>query len=336
MFSIAKMKSVLCLLLFCFAVSSIPLEVSAQTQFVSSNTKLVTNPVYPRPQSSTTVTLEAFSNDLTGAKITWYVDGVAQSSFENARSISILTGNAGENTTVSAVVTYHSGWSETVRTTIAPTVIDLIVEPQTTAPDFYKGKTLPSAGSSVRLVAIPQLFVGNTQLDPENLVYTWSANGKTLFGGPQTGKSDATILMPNAGALTIILTVSTQDGLRKANTSQTIRSEQPHTAFYEDTSLYGIIPLAPTNFIVSKEEITVRAEPYNMSLGSFGNAKRIWELNGRRIDNPSGDPELITLRKNNSTAAANISYSIESLGGSFQYADNSFKISFTGDSFVSN
>lgn len=323
-----------CFLSFAFLFSGT--SAIAQTQFVSSNTKLVTNPLYPRPQSSTTVTLEAFSNDLTGAKITWYVDGTLQSTSQDARSISIFTGEAGENTTISATVTYRTGWSETVRTTISPTIIDLVIEPQTTAPDFYKGKTLPSAGSTVRLVAIPQLFVGGTQIPPENLVYTWSANGKTLFGGPQTGKSDATVVMPNAGALTIILTVGTQDGSRKANTSQTIRSEQPRTAFYEDTSLYGLIPLSPEDFIVSKEEITVRAVPYYMSLGSFGNAKRTWKLNGRTIDNPSGDQELITLRKNNSDAVATVSYSIEALGGSFQYANDSFKLSFTGDSFVSN
>ncbi|HEY0964402.1 MAG TPA: hypothetical protein VGE31_01260, partial [Candidatus Paceibacterota bacterium] len=111
-------------------------------------------PEYPNPGDEFTVTLNDYQSSNYGAKIDWTVNGMTKGDSTNQRKITLTAGDAGEPIAVRAVLTNPNGSSDVVARTITPTHLDIIVEPQTHVPDFYRGRALPSTGSTVNLTAL--------------------------------------------------------------------------------------------------------------------------------------------------------------------------------------
>lgn len=300
-----------------------PAEAALGTFIPSVNTPtLVVSPQIVSPQSSAVVTL-ANAADMTG--ITWSIDGKLATSSVNARSINVQLGKAGVTTSVTAKLSDGT----TLQKSITPSSADLIVEPLSHIPDRYEGRALPSAGSTFRAVAIPELYRSGKRVSADSLIYTWEVNGRIVGNGPQKGMRSITESMPVFGNGTIVLTVRTEDGAAVARASSGLRAIKPFVLFTEENTLYGNRIYSPKTFIIPREETTIHAVPYylNESALQNGSFDYTWTVGGRKVASPNGDPRTITLGKG--VGETQVRFDYRSNDGALEYGSGSFNISFT-------
>jgi hypothetical protein len=178
-------------------------------------------------------------------------------------------------------------------------VVDLVVYPHTTTPDFYKGSPLPSPGSTIEIVATPFLFSGNTKLNPNKLIYTWTYNGLRMANASGLGKNKLVLKLPDIGGVKheIIVAVSSSSGSVKANKIVSITTTNPHIAFHETNNLTGkkLLSFNSYNF-KSNNSYSIISEPYFYDPISLEKAEIIWRT-GKEIIliKPGENPFLLNL-----------------------------------------
>ncbi len=173
--------------------------------------------------------------------------------------------------------------------------IDLIIEADTYAPYFYKGRREPTPGSQARLVAV---------LPPEirPASFRW-----------QIGSSNLTSIAPRVSFRVPDLnrefrvSVTALDGSGKvlANAAELISVSEPEILFYETNSLRGASTVAiGDSLTLIGDEISVKAEPYFFNLGSsLAETTGTWSANGIDLIGNRRDWREIVIRKASSTPA---------------------------------
>ena len=325
-------RTSLVVLLFAFALTFsvvyvVPLITHAQEGLpAGSSVSLTLDPLFPEPGSAVTVALDAYSIDTSGATITWYVDGAEVPSFRNARSIILTVGAIGDTTNVSAVVKSPSLPEFTVRKTIAPSAVDLIVEASTYVPAFYKGRALPSGESPAHIVAIPHI-AGVT--DPSSLTYRWEYSGSVLLGGPIRGKQSVDVIVSKYTGGYVIVTVMNGKGESVARKSIRLEAMEPELHFYEENPLRGLSERAIVNsFILVGDETLIHGEPYFMNTKlTDGGTNFEWTINGNPAQNQA-DPHTITLQRTGGAGHASIGLRAITTTRIPQYVQGNFTISF--------
>lgn len=129
----------------------------AQITLPGNETLLVLNPETPQAGQRFTARVEAYSYDIKRAIIAWDIDGVIQQDLNQEQQITLTAPQLGESMTVRVQVTEQNGLTHTATQTIRPSAIDIIIESDTQVPTFYRGRALPSSGSTVRLIAFPSI-----------------------------------------------------------------------------------------------------------------------------------------------------------------------------------
>lgn len=291
----------------------------------AESVSIETSPVYPEPFSEMTALIRAHSLDLNGASIAWYANGEEMSECKNTRSCTYRTGERGAAINITALLTLRNGQTKTVRHSVIPARVDVVIEANTNTPAFYKGRTLPSSGSTIRAIALPF-----TDTPTSQLVYTWELNDRVLYGGPLLGKNIATFEIPFSGSGKISVAVARPGGPIFTKKTIEVPTVDPDIVFYEDNPLRGISRVAlPSIYQLTGSEMTVRAEPYFMSADmTSADMRTEWEINGNTVDNPSADPRVITLRSGGGTGSFNVEFHIQNLGTLLQDVRDSFTIRF--------
>ncbi len=256
-------------------------------------------PSYPHPQETATVTLESTLIDLSHADIVWYVDGKRVPG--SATSLPVALSAAGSRTSVSAQITTAEGSILGADTTITPTSIDLLYESDTYVPPFYAGRSLPSAGSTLRVQALVH-FVrpDGSEVKPSDITYTWRRDGRVLGSvsgrGRDTLSTDAPYLY---GSSVIALDAESVDGSFHGNASVTVRSVEPVLRLYQDHPLFGLRldqAVASTSRFVERE-MTFAAIPF---FGAFRtptdpSLSYEWTVDGSHVDSSAAAPHELTL-----------------------------------------
>ena len=116
--------------------------------------ELTFRPITPEPGEEVTVKIGNFVSSLQGSEINWTVNGTPQDNFKNQSEIKIKAGAVNESVNVTARLKTLSGDSLTVASAVTARYLDIIIEPQTFVPEFYKGRALPSVGSQVNVTAL--------------------------------------------------------------------------------------------------------------------------------------------------------------------------------------
>jgi hypothetical protein len=292
----------------------------------ASQATLEVAPRYPLPGEVVTVSLADFAIASQVNQITWSVDGEPLPDAENERSITLEAGEIGGNANVEALLMLANGQPRIATTNISPSRVLLTVEPETSAPSWYQGRPLPSVGSTVRVVAIPQT---SADLPPSAYSYTWRINDSIANQGSIAGRFSETFTVPFGQGSTISVDVTDQAGTVVARRSVFVPSVQPQVNFYTTNPLRGQSALALTERTpLIGEELTVRAESFHF--GSLPTADMFyeWEVNGRAVDNPSRDPQTITLQRGAGTAAFTVGFHMRNLSSLLQGAKNEFTVSF--------
>ncbi|KKT80547.1 MAG: hypothetical protein UW75_C0003G0007 [Parcubacteria group bacterium GW2011_GWF2_44_8] len=283
-------------------------------------------PTYPEPNTAFTASLDDYSSIDRVTNIAWKVDGEVIPSAANLRELNLRSMEGGQSTIIEAVVTFSTGRTQTIKQTVTPRYLDIIVEAQTKTPSFYLGRPLPSADSTVNLTAV----LSNTAIANGNLLYTWRLNNTVIGGGAQRGKNKTSITTPAGTAFLIGLEVSTLTGEILARRTVSVPSVSPTLHFYEKSSLYGLSNRSVSSLNLTGDSITMQAEPYNLAIETYNLPDLVeWKINGAVVRNPNQNPYEITLTADNQTfSASTIDFHVRNLSSLLQGVRGQFKLNF--------
>lgn len=317
------------LLISVFILLFLPIYVSqAQVgpSIAGAGVILKSNPVYPEPYQSFTVSVDDHSSIERVTNIAWRVNGEVLNEAANLRTINLTTKEAGKVMVSEAELTFTSGRTQVITKSVTPRYLDIVVEAQTKTPSFYLGRSLPSHQSMVNLTAI----LSNTGSQPENLLYTWQVNNTVVGGGAQRGKDRTSITTPSGTSFLVSLEVSNLLGEVLARRTISVPSVSPTIHFYEKSSLYGISNRTLQNLNLTGDSITMQAEPYNLAIETYNYPDLAeWKINGAVVRNPNINPYEITLTADNrSFSDTTIDFHVRNTDSLLQGARGQFNLNF--------
>ena len=281
---------------------------------------------FPRPGETFTASLNVFNSFWRNASIEWVIDGSRIENVSNRREIELEAGTAGKNVRIQAILTQANGATLTLTKDITPVYLDIVIEPQTHVPVFYKGMPLPSIGSIVNATAL----IDTGRLRNDDLVYTWRVNQTVLEQGPIRTRNTVSFEMPRGNRATLYLTVNEPSGTLVAQRAIYIPSVYPELHFYEESSLYGpSITAVDKTILMVGNSLTLLAEPYNLDVRVFNNPDvHEWKLGSNTLSNQDSNPYQVTLQRNSSGGVSNVQFQVRSLEQILQGASGATNISY--------
>lgn len=287
------------------------------------------SPLYPSPEEPFTATINDYALPVSSTGIRWFIDGKLQDTEVNERKISATAKAVGQKTTIEAVLTLASGGTISVKRVINPVYLDIIIEPQTRTPAFYKGRALPSIDSLVNATAL----INGNAISPNDLLYSWRLNDQALSGGTMRGKNIVTFTMPRGRFATLSLDVQNLNGETISRHIFDLPSVSPDLSFYATSPLYGLTTKAIRDTIpLISDSFSIRAEPYYLDLRTYNDPDLLeWKLNGVRSAGGSDNPYEITLAKNESLVLGGkttINFHVRNTTQVLQGAQASFVVSY--------
>ncbi len=289
--------------------------------------ELIANPTFPNPGESVTVTLNDYSMNSAGARIEWYIDGQLQSGSNNHRSIALTAPAIGSTRTVRARFVFADGRTTEQTHTVRPINIDIIVEPDTRVPMFYRGRPLASQQSDIRAVAL--VYTSANSAPASNLAYRWRSGGKVIEGGSLFEGNIISFTPPLRRQIDLSVEVIDTNGTVLGSQSVTIPLVTPEFLFYETNPLRGLSRSAINDTVImTGAEVSVRAEPYFISSDVYADPNRIieWNIGGQRTSNTGGDPYLLTVQRQGNSGSTGVSLSLRSFLRQAQMVQGSFRI----------
>jgi len=304
----------------------------AQIPNIEQNLSLTITPKIPEPNDGVSISVESFVTDLNRAEITWVVNGVTQKRGIGLKEITITVAPLGEKTIVSLIINTEEGVRIEKNVTFQPALVDIVLEANTYTPPFYRGRALFTAESSITLTALPQFVTTDgAVLDPQELIYTWRRDGRTLSDISGFGRQSINIVGPTRFQdVRISVEVSSFGKSLIAKKTFFLSPKSPEVLFYEKHPLRGILykkALAGT-FILTDQEVVVRAEPYFFSLEDLrSNLTFEWSLNDIALQNEDSQQEII-LRQVRGGGFSRLKLDIINVDKLFQDAFQSLTLQF--------
>ncbi len=281
---------------------------------------------YFKPFTKNTASLNDYSFTEPISNIFWRIDGKTLSESTNKRSIDFTTKDVGEPTTVEVVIETASKKTVAAKKVINPIYLDVIVEPQTRTPSFYKGRALPTVHSHLNLTALINGSVANSS----NYIFNWSVNNVFVQSGPVRGNYKIDTTLPIGGYAIVTLKVSTLDGQVVAGRNIEISPSEQEVLFYEVNSLYGIsnIPIKNSLNLIGNSSI-VRAEPYYLDLNTYNKPQLLeWKIDGQKSSRPESNPYEVTLARPEISGVSYVSFHVRNLSVILQGVKGDFKVRF--------
>jgi hypothetical protein len=289
-----------------------------------SSPQIKLDPAFPEPREEVTVSLENFLSSYYTADIQWLYAGNEVPDSANQREITLTAGELGSNQTITANILKADGTQETIRHTIAPVYLDIVVEPQTHVPDFYKGRALPSVGGIVNLISI----LNGTNEGSENLIYTWRVNNEVVNGAGARGQYRASFVSSLDTQTVVSLDVTRLNGERVAKRSFILTNVRPTITFYEIHPLYGLSQLPLERLLFSGNTATIQAEPYYLDSRIYNTPDIAdWNIDGFEIERRQ-NPYQITLQRVSTNGNSTADFQVQSTTNLLQGAKESLSITY--------
>jgi len=299
----------------------------------AENTISITvTPQYPAPSSSVHLKAESNLLDLSRALITWSSNGKTIASGDGTTETDVTVGALGQQTSITITAAIDSTRASGAAVVI-PTQIDLLYESNSYTPPFYRGRALPSAGTMLRLQAIPRFTKGDGSLVPAaSIIYIWKRNGELIQAASGLGRSAALLPGPTLFATdTIVVEAHTSDNTYSGSASLRIPSVEPVIALYLDSALFGILyhqALSVRTF-VPNTEMTFVAVPYFAQAYSPDdqNLQYEWHVNSQKISADATRPSAITLSAGSSDGTAIVELSLTHAANYLMSSNSTWNIS---------
>ena len=272
-------RIVIVLGLLFLAAPAVQAQIVAPDPFSQNKIGIELSPPLPRPHQEVRASVNTASVSTIGATIRWYLDGEELTDAFNQRSITVTAGDLGEQMGIRVSVTPGAGAAYEANRIIAPATADLIVEPQTYVPDFYRGRGLPSPYSLIKLTTIVNAA------DTAELTYLYRVNGQVVGGGGQRN-NQFILSTPLGERMTVAVEVYNSRSTLIAQTVVVLPIVKPSLSFYEVNSLKGAVEIPIDESLrLSGSQTTLRAVPYNLDTRVLTSDPLIeWKLNGRVLE----------------------------------------------------
>lgn len=283
------------------------------------------SPETPGPNTSVSANLVSYSFDVNRSNIIWVLNGQTKLRGTGQKNFSFTTGNLGSRTDVSVSITTDAGVQLRKNFSFQAADVDILWEALNYTLANYKGKSLATSGSLIRITAIPYFPESSSRL-----IYEWQIDYKNFPDVSGMGKNSfvfksADIYNKNK----IGLTVSNYDRSVVAKKSVDIEILAPKVVFYEESPLEG--PKYNKALIgdvqLEQDEIIVRAELYFFSIKDLEKISYEWFMNEEKVL-PEEFPNVLSLRKGESSGGSLIDVKISNPANILQYADNSLEINY--------
>lgn len=319
--------AILFLTISTFLFVILPTKSSAQLSSGEGSISLISTPSFPEPFGETQVRLQSNSFDLSRSNITWRKDGVIVEQGTGITSYTYTARGLGQSSTISVVVNAPGGGLATETRIISPSSVDLVWEADSTIPPFYEGKALRAPESVARVYAIANVTDESGRLiDGDNLIYTWSFNGKTLANVSGYGKSVfISDVSPRENEISV--DVSTPSGTPVGRGFTIIENTDPFMGVYYIDPLTGVGFHKELGRSISSnnEEITLFAYPFFMA-EEGAPLDYEWSLEGERIRN--NITNTITFGSTGGSGEANIEITVKKQDKVFQGLQRFLRVIF--------
>lgn len=306
-------------------VSVADLQIDVQEGEIS----VETIPNNPQPYSDVTINLTSYATDLNKAIIMWTGDSGTILSGIGETSYSFKTGGPNTSNVFNIKIT-PVGSMNTInkKVVINPSEVDAIWESvDGYTPPFYKGKALPTSGSTIRVVAIPNTDTIKSGVG--SMAYIWSNTNETKLDASGYNKNSYTFknnMFNNTNEVKVV--ASSVSGNYGAESTIEIPIYPSKVLFYKKSPTEGVLynKNLDNNYIVSEDEMTIVAAPYFLATkGVEYNFNYNWNINGDPIKTPKEKTEL-TIRPTSRGGYADISITIESISDLFQKVIGQLKL----------
>ncbi len=158
------------------AVNAEDLLLSEKIPGLKEQIDIKVTPENPKPESEVTVEVNMYGADINRLLIVWKVNNKEVTKGIGAKKFTFTNGPAGALTKVDVVIFPKSGVPIERSVQFSPINVDLLWQANTYTPPFYKGKALFTPESEVSILSFPYALVGNTRLDPGQMIYKWKLN----------------------------------------------------------------------------------------------------------------------------------------------------------------
>jgi hypothetical protein len=273
-------------------------------------------PQTPGPNTNVAIQVQGTGTFLGDSTVTWSENGKIVSSGTGDSAFNFTTGPLGTETVIHVDINSSQEGDITHTFTFIPSIIDLVWEADTTAPPLFKGKSLYSAGSTLRVVAFPTILANGGHLPASSLSYQWAVNSTPDPSGSGLGKSSYTFigdqLQPQED-----VTVDVYYGANDVGRGEVvIPNSTPELVLYDQDPLRGTLydEALPGTISLDTKQLTVDAVPYYFSNASVadGGLEYAWTLNGSTITGPESAKGVLTLVQTGSgTGAADLSVTLQ-------------------------
>ena len=320
------------------AVVFFALPVYAQFDFGGSNVSLTISPEHPAPGSPVRVTAASVLLDLPSSDITWFVNGTRVAGGGGLASTDVVAGALGTATEVSVAVVGSGGQTATATARIVPVEIDLLWESDSYVPPFYRGRALPSAGTNLRLEAVPRFQnPDGSFVAASDIIFTWRRDGRVVQSASGRGKSRVLIAGPALfGRDTISVDAVSADGTLSGSASVSVPETEPVLDLYKDHPLFGIMyhQALAGRATIPEIEMSFAAVPYFAQSKSANDADftYAWQVNGRGVTSDSARPSEITINAQNSSGLALIELALSHATNFFMSSLGSWGITLSAGS----
>lgn len=287
------------------------------------------SPENPEPYQSVKINLTSYSTDLNKAMIEWrsgkntVLSGFGKTSY----SYKALGPNTSTAFEVS-IIPVGSIDKIVKQIVVSPSEVEIMWESvDSYTPPFYKGKALPTTGSLIRAVAIPN--TNTIKSGKGTITYTWKSSGDTQLGSSGYNK-DAYVFKNSMfdDKNTIEVNASSLRGDYEATKTISIPTYKSKIIYYKKSPAEGVFYNNALNkeITMTEDEMTIVAEPYFVSLlGNENNFSYIWKINNESIQTPNKKTEL-TIKPTSRGGYATINTIIENTNELFQKVSNQLKI----------
>ena len=326
----------------------IPIISRAQTD--SSNERMrnsenavfvLTEPAHPSAGDRVHLKAESPIIDLSKSYLTWRSGGKIIAQGTGVTEADVAISAAGTPLQINVDVS-DSFWGEATKSlTISPVELDLLYDAPTYVPPFYRGRSLPSAGTVTRLQALARFTKSGSSLSESQIIYTWSKNGRVLGSLSGAGKSTLSIEAPALfSSDTVSVRATSKDEVLSASASVTIPSTESYVALYQDHPLYGFMyhKMVESVASVPDREMTFAVVPYFASARSPEDTslEYHWSVDNSPVAASTTNKSLLTIRAGSSGSVAALKLEISHASNIFMSAAGSWAITFGGSSGSTN
>ncbi|HEX2614787.1 MAG TPA: hypothetical protein VHL10_04790 [Nitrososphaera sp.] len=283
-------------------------EARAQSVLGVSPVNFVVTPDAPTPGAPVTIQVRGVGDFLGESNITWRLNGGVAKSGIGERSFTFTAGGLGVKSTVSVTIESRTEGTITKTFTFNPSIVNMLWEADTSIPPWFKGKALYTAGSNIRVLALPQIVEGGKTVAASTLTFKWSRNGTPLTS--QSGRGFVQVNFAGDQLKTQeVVSVEVYSGTTLvAKGSVTIPASNALVVFYEQDPLRGMLydRAVLGSYPLSKDEITLQAQPFYFSAASTkdGSLTYNWTLNNQAITGPDSARGILTLRQSGAGAGS--------------------------------